>query len=172
MEGIRVTSEICAETRISDGRLGRLVAYWQARSHAGSLPIVSDIDPLDFSCAWGYICLVDVIYDGLRPCFQFRLDGSKLSATTGDWTGRFIDEINLPEYVGITLEGYNRNVSGRAPLHHLRDLVCDRMPVFYEAVVLPLQGSGGVIGRLLIGVIPGSHENLTATNSIDLLLRH
>jgi len=176
MMGIRVTSEIGAETRIVDGRLARLVGYWRGQSPEVSLPMVGDIDPLDFSYAWGYVCLVDVIHDGVRPRFQFRLDGSRLSAATGDWTGRFIDEIDLPEYVGMTLEGYNRNVSRRVPLHHFRDLVCDRIPVFYEAVALPLLGSGEVVGRLLIGVIPGSREDLSvdlaATNSIDLLLRH
>lgn len=175
MAGVRVTSEIVVGTAVADSRLAQLVGYWHARGGDGKLPMIRDIDPLDFSYAWGYICLVDVIHDGLRPRFQFRLDGSKLSAATGDWTGRFIDEIDLPEYVGMTLQGYYRNIFERAPLHHVRDLICDRMPVLYEAVALPLQGQDGRVERLLIGVIPGRRDdlpvNLEKTNSIDLLLR-
>lgn len=176
MTGIRLTSAIGAETLISDSRLSGLVSYWRSRSSEGSLPLTDDIDPLDFHYLWGYVCLVDVIHNGLRPRFQFWLDGSKLSAATGDWTGRFIDEIDLPDYVGMTLDGYHRNVFEREPLHHLGDLVCDQMPVFYEAVALPLQISNGAVGRLLVGVIPDSRRDLAvelkATNSIDLLLRH
>lgn len=167
MAGVHITSEIVVETPISDRRLARLVEYWRSQRGGDDFPMLGYIDPLDFIYGWGYVCLVEVIHDCLSPRSQFRLYSSKLSDATGDGTGRFLDEISLPQRIAMSLEGYFGNVSERALLHHSRDLVCDCMPVFYEAVALPLQADGGVVKRLLIGVIPGFSDDPIAGSGGD-----
>lgn len=139
---------------IEDEKLRRLYALWcSRRGLAGRLPSIGDFDPLEFYFAWGNVSLVDVIRSD-EPRFFFRLDGTRVAARTGDWTGKHLYEIEMPEYVPLVRDGYYRNILERTALRHRRDMQCDGIPMKYELVSMPVQDSSGHVVRLLLGFAP------------------
>jgi len=85
---------------LDDNRLRRLFAYWLEKRSERQFPAKSDIDPVEFPFALGYVTLVDVERDPRR--YRFRLDGSILVELSGtDYTGRYLDELPGEEYIAF-----------------------------------------------------------------------
>jgi hypothetical protein len=99
---------------LHDPRLKRLYEYWRERCAAAAMPTRRAIDPLDFRYILGYVTLVEVELNPRR--YRFRLDGSILAMLSGmDYTGKYLDELGMPDYIDFVAASYDRVVDGRHP---------------------------------------------------------
>lgn len=90
---VRVRFPAAAE----DPRFREIFDYWLTKLPApGRLPGRQHIDPLDIPHLLPGFVLIDVVPDGGRNRYRFRLMGTSFVEATGaDHTGRFIDEVGL-----------------------------------------------------------------------------
>jgi hypothetical protein len=66
--------------------------YWQGKRANGSLPLRSQIDPIEMPRLLPYLMLIEVIAGRLR----YRLVGTQVAAGAGyDFTGRHLDELQF-----------------------------------------------------------------------------
>lgn len=80
----------------ADPRFREFFAYWHSKAPPGLLPGRQHIDPLDIPHLLPGIVLLDVVPEGGRHRFRFRLVGTDFVETVGaDHTGRFVDEVVL-----------------------------------------------------------------------------
>jgi hypothetical protein len=141
------------EDDLHDPRLQRLYDYWRGRCGGGAMPARSAIDPLDFRYILGYVTLVEVEPAPRR--YRFKLDGSILAMLSGmDYTGRYLDELGLPDYVAFVAASYDRVVDGRRPYAYRKLGAFDKKSFNEETLILPL-GRDGRVEHLLVAVIPG-----------------
>src|SRR6185437_16360420 len=114
-------------TEIRDERLRRLYLYWMERKGAHRLPSRGDVDPLDFHYLLGNIMLLDVL--GQPPRFRMRLHGSNMVARAGyDLTGKFLDDLPIPEYRKYVVERCRGLVKTGMPLALQHDRVLGGQP--------------------------------------------
>ena len=143
--------EDCQDS-LRDSRLSRLLDYWRMRSADAAMPLPSAIDPVDFAYILGYITLVDV--EAAPRRYRYRLDGSNLARISGiDYTGRYQDELGMPEYTRFVAASYDRVVETGQPYAHRTASELDRKPIAQETLILPL-GEGETVTRLIVAVIP------------------
>ena len=132
---------ILIATGIEDARLRRLYDYWMVKKAARRFPGHRDVDPLDFAYVLGHVMLVDVLRDPLR--FRVRVHGSEMARQAGyDLTGKFLDDLPIPDYRDYVLARCERLVRSGDPLvvHHTRTLA--NQPRSYEALWLPFSDDG------------------------------
>lgn len=142
----------CLDT-LEDERLVRLLAYWRSKIIDGLMPPPSAIEPLEFKFILGYVTLVDVEANPRR--YLFRLDGSILASLSGmDYTGKYLDQLGMPEYCDFVAATYDRVVDGLAPYAYRKRGAFDKQSFSEETVIMPL-GQGRVVQRLMVAVIPG-----------------
>jgi len=117
------------------------------------MPLPNAIDPLDFPYILGYVALVDVETEPRR--YRYRLDGSILVHLSGiEFTGKYHDEYDLPEYNRFTQAIYDRVVDTGKPYAYRYNGYLDQKPFNEETLLLPL-GRDGMVSRVILGVIPG-----------------
>src|SRR5262249_25384775 len=93
---------------LRDERLRQLYRYWYSKRRTRHMPQRSDIDPVDLTYCLGYLCLIE-IEPGEPPRFRFRVDGSNCALISGiEMTGRYVDEIPLPEYRAVMESAYRQ----------------------------------------------------------------
>lgn len=140
---------------IGDERLRRLFACWRGHCRGRLFPAKADIDPVDFSYVLGYVTLVDVEHDPRR--YHFRLDGSILVEMSGmNYTGRYLDELGMPEYIAFIQETYDRVVDSGHPYRYRKAGLFDQAQAFSEeTIILPLGDAPPRVEMLLVAVIPG-----------------
>jgi hypothetical protein len=142
----------CLET-LQDERLMRLLAYWRDKCLGRKMPLPADIEPLEFKFILGYVSLVDVKPQPRR--YFFRLDGSVLASLSGmDYTGKYLDQLGMPEYCAFVAATYDIVVDGRAPYAYRKRGAFDKVSFSEETVILPL-GRDDEVQRLMVAVIPG-----------------
>lgn len=138
---------------LRDERLRRLLDYWRSHCAGATMPSPSAIDPLDFPYILGYVALVDVEAEPRR--YRYRLDGSILVNLSGlEFTGRYHDAYDLPEYNRFTRAIYDRVVNTGKPYAYRYDGYLDQKPFDEETLLLPL-GQDGKVSRIIVAVIPG-----------------
>lgn len=138
---------------LQDQRLVRLLAYWHSKISDGVMPLPSAIEPTEFKFILGYVTLVDVEATPRR--YLFRLDGSILAALSGmDYTGKYLDQLGMPEYCDFVATTYDRVVDGVAPYAYRKRGAFDKLSFSEETLILPL-GQGTRVHRLMVAVIPG-----------------
>ena len=134
---------------IKDDRLLRLLEYWTAKRGDRRFPARSDIDPLEFSYAMGWVTLLDVEHDPLR--FRCRVHGTQLLAKNQyDLTGKYLEEHPLPEFAAHCRRVWSETVARRAPTHGFYDQTVDGRKRTFEALRLPLASDGETIDMLLV----------------------
>jgi hypothetical protein len=144
------SGDISAEIR--DERLLRFYQYWLDRKGARRFPSRSDIDPLDFPYLLGNVMLVDALRDPLR--FRVRLHGSNMVMRAGyDLTGKFVDDLPIPEYRRYVIERCKGLVKTGAPLAVRHDRVLGGQPQRYEALWLPFSSDGTQVTMLVCTLI-------------------
>src|SRR5690242_12476815 len=117
------------------------------------MPPKTAIDPIDFRYILGYVTLVDVEADPRR--YRFRLDGSILVRLSGmDYTGRYLDELDMPDYIDFIAAGYDLVVDGGKPYAYRKEGDFDAKSFDEETLILPL-GTDNVVRHLIVAVIPG-----------------
>ena len=142
----------CVED-LHDERLRRLLGYWRGLCAGAAVPSKEAIDPVDFPYILGYVTLVDV--EAAPRRYRFRLDGSRLVALSGvDYTGKYLDELGMPDYIDFIAATYDRVVDGGRPYAYRKEGAFDEMIFDEETLILPL-GEGGAIRHLIVAVIPG-----------------
>ena len=139
---------------LHDNRLRRLRDYWQGLRGTAAIPAKEAIDPLDFRYVLGYVTLVDVESNPRR--YRFRLDGSRLVELSGmNYTGKYLDELGLPDYIDFIAAGYDLVVETLQPFAYRKEGDFDQKVFDEETLILPL-GHDGVVTCLLVAVIPGT----------------
>ncbi|WP_374652814.1 PAS domain-containing protein [Dongia sp.] len=150
-----VIPDSCLDS-LQDQRLVRLLAYWRSKCGAARIPEPSAIEPSEFKFILGYVTLVDVKRQPRR--YLFRLDGSVLAALSGmDYTGKYLDELGMPEYCAFVAATYDNVVDRVAPYAYRKRGAFDKVSFSEETVILPL-GKGGEVLRLMVAVIPGARS--------------
>jgi hypothetical protein len=138
---------------LKDPRLRRLHEYWRSRCAGAAMPSRAAIDPLDFRYILGYVTLVEVELAPRR--YRFRLDGSILAMLSGmDYTGRYLDELGMPDYIDFVAASYDRAVDQLRPYAYRKQGAFDTKSFDEETLILPL-GSHQTVRHLLVAVIPG-----------------
>jgi hypothetical protein len=148
-----VLSENCVQD-LHDKRLRRLLEYWTTLRGDAAMPAKAAIDPIDFRYILGYVTLVDVETNPRR--YRFRLDGSILARLSGiDYTGRYLDQLDMPDYIDFIAAGYDLVVDGGKPYAYRKEADFDAKTFDEETLILPL-GAAGVVTHLMVAVIPGA----------------
>ena len=138
---------------LRDPRLKRLHDYWRGRCGEAAMPAQLAVDPLDFRYILGYVTLVEVELQPRR--YRFRLDGSILAMLSGmDYTGKYLDELGMPDYIDFVAASYDRVVDQARPYAYRKQGAFDTKTFDEETLILPLGGNGAV-ERLMVAVIPG-----------------
>jgi hypothetical protein len=138
---------------LHDPRLRRLHDYGRGRRGEAAMPARSAVDPLDFRFILGYVTLVEVELAPRR--YRFRLDGSVLAMLSGmDYTGKYLDELGLPDYIDFVAASYDRVVDLGQPYAYRKQGAFDTKSFDEETLILPL-GRDGRVEHLLVAVIPG-----------------
>lgn len=133
--------------------LRRLLADWEARRFADTLPARADFDVLDFKYCLGSIALFDVLYEPLR--FRFRVHGTGIARRVGyEMTGKEIGEMPSPALVAKMRAHFGRVIAARTPIveTRTRELLGEDI-VECEVLVLPLASDGSTIDMLIAGVV-------------------
>jgi len=138
---------------LHDPRLKRLYDYWRACCAETAMPARTAVDPLDFRYILGYVTLVEVELAPRR--YRFRLDGSILAMLSGmDYTGKYLDELGLPDYIDFVAASYDRVVDRCRPYAYRKQGAFDTKTFDEETLILPL-GRDGTVKSLMVAVIPG-----------------
>jgi hypothetical protein len=138
---------------LHDPRLRQLYEYWRGRCGGAVMPARSAVDPLDFRFILGYVTLVEV--EPVPRRYRFRLDGSILAMLSGmDYTGKYLDELGLPDYIDFVAASYDRVVDLRRPYAYRKQGAFDTKSFNEETLILPL-GRNDTVEHLMVAVIPG-----------------
>jgi hypothetical protein len=138
---------------LHDPRLKRLYDYWRGRCAETAMPARTAVDPLDFRYILGYVTLVEVELAPRR--YRFRLDGSILAMLSGmDYTGKYLDELGLPDYIDFVAASYDRVVDRCRPYAYRKQGAFDTKTFDEETLIVPL-GRNGIVEHLMVAVIPG-----------------
>lgn len=133
-----------------DPQLKTLVQYWSGKSVAGRLPARADIDPLDFRQMLGRVLLVDVVREGDRRRYRYRLFGTEfVFYHHGDLTGRYLDDIANAEFRSELLAQYEAALFTRQPQYMTYDYIVEAERHRFQAVLLPLARDGVNVDMVL-----------------------
>lgn len=145
----------------SDARLRAFFDYWRRQAPPGRLPGRRHIDPLDIPKLLARIAMFDVVRDGPRLRFRFRLMGTGVVELMGaDYTGRWVDETMSPE-VYAHLEAAFAQVCAGEPHYWERLLPFPaRDFVGHRRLALPLASDGTTVDMIIGCYIPVLREDL------------
>ena len=128
----------------------QLYDYWHGKCCGRSMPARADIDPLDIPVLLPYLILVDVLPPDGR--LKVRLMGTWIVNMFGhDYTGRFLDEVDLGEARDEILREYAEAAALARPVcsdHWYRSLGDQLYDI--ERLILPLSTDGTTVSMLLI----------------------
>lgn len=140
---------ITSADEIDSSRIRQLFEYWQSKRQGAALPRRADIDPTQIPQLMPYVLLVDIEQNPFRV--RYRLVGTKVVESTGfEFTGRYLDEIVLPDDEGPFLESYQlccdtgMPVLARIKWHLDADTTGE-----YDACFLPLSDDGSRVDKVL-----------------------
>ena len=136
--------------RIQHPILKRMVAFWDDRRAGRDWPLRSDLDPLEFWFAVGYVSLIDVRLEAGRRRYFFRLDGTRQVDLFGvDFTGKFLDQVYDAASLPLAEASYGAAVEQGEPQYHVRQVDFHDRPIQYEIVILPLSRTGAAVDMLM-----------------------
>ena len=134
---------------IESSRIRQLFDYWQSKRRDGQPPRRADIDPAEIPQLMPYLLLVDIETDPFRV--RYRLVGTKIVDATGfEFTGRYLDEIVLPDDEGPYLESYQLCSERGVPvLARIKWRLDADTTGEYDACFLPLSEDGRRVDKVL-----------------------
>jgi hypothetical protein len=136
--------------RIQHPILKRMVAFWDDKCAGRDWPLRTDLDPLEFWFAVGYVSLIDVRLEAGRRRYFFRLDGTRQVDLFGvDFTGKFLDQVYDAESLPLAEASYGAAVEQGEPQYHVRQVDFHERPMQYEIVILPLSRTGAAVDMLM-----------------------
>lgn len=129
-------------------KLSRFFEYWLAISPAGGLPGRQHFDPLKIASIMPHVWMLDVVRDGGRLRFRYRLAGTReVETLQREVTGQWFDEVHRldkahPIYERLTYMADHRVATyrkGKVGLSHEKD---HRM---VENCMLPFAADGKAV---------------------------
>ena len=126
----------------------QLFEYWREKAAGRRFPARRDLDPLDMVYVLPFLSLVDVLRNPLR--FRGRLIGTSIVEKSGfDLTGKWLDELPIPEYRELLLRRVHSIVEASAPLLVRNKQFFGGQWYNYEVIWLPLADDGEEITMLM-----------------------
>lgn len=132
-------------------KLLKFLDYWQSKRRDGRLPARADIDPVDLHDMLASIIIIEVVDEGERRRYRFRLFGTEhVEFNQRDLTGKCIDEVFRPDDAARTEATYAAVIASGEP-HYWRTNVMlpGREFVHYERVMVPLASDGETVDMLI-----------------------
>jgi hypothetical protein len=129
----------------------RFLDYWRSKCRTGGLPARADIDPVDIHEMLPGIIIIEIVEEGGRTRYRFRLFGTAhVEYNLRDLTGMCIDEVFRPDDADKTEAAYATIAESREP-HYWRTNVMlpGREFVYYERVMAPLSSDGETVDMLI-----------------------
>jgi hypothetical protein len=139
---------------VSEDTMRFLAQYWRDIAHAGTLPHIKRIDPVELRPALGYVLLLDAIEGGHD--FRYRLYGSIVARVSGfDMTGKKLSEMPVSTYVReFGIASYRAALQRREPVYTERNPVGAAHTTSWQRIALPLVDDSGAVVRFLVGTTP------------------
>jgi len=132
-----------------DPILGPAYAYWRGKCQDGRLPRRRDIDPTEIPRLLPYLLITELVEDGRR--LRYRLAGTAVvAAYGGELTGKYCDEVCLPERRASIVANYRLVCEHRQPLllrHHY--LSSRKVPLVCHRLVMPLAEDGVAVSHFV-----------------------
>jgi len=129
-----------------------LINYWKHHLGEKAVPRWQEIEPSTLKTMSSHLSFLDVVGSGPAVRFQFRYQGAAVTAMhgSGNWRGKFLDEVMPPNRKRENLPAYRQTVASGRPVYTIYD-VRDRngLLVHYERLLLPFAGDGRTIDRIL-----------------------
>lgn len=130
--------------------LQRIYAYWLEKRGDRAMPARADLDPIDIPALLPNLVLIDVLPPDAR--LKVRLVGTWIvNLFGGDYTGRYLDEIDFGEAKDDIVREYGAAAAGAVPVcsdHRYRNLGGELFDI--ERLILPLSADGETVTMLLI----------------------
>ncbi len=135
--------------QIESAAIRALFVYWSGKRRNGALPRRADVDPAEIPKLVPNIIIADIEYDPFRV--RYRLAGTRIVAMTGyEFTGRYLDEIALPNDEGPFLECYRLACDSRAPvITRIKWRLGPNDAAEYDVCFLPLSDDGSTVDKVL-----------------------
>jgi len=135
--------------QIESKLIHQLFSYWQSLCGDNAIPRRGDIDPAAILPFLPNILLVDFEQDPFR--IKFRLVGTKIVEVTGfEFTGKYFDEIAMPDVEAPFLEAYHCASLERLPVFTRATWRFDETTTgTYDFCILPLEDDGRVATKAI-----------------------
>jgi hypothetical protein len=128
-----------------------LHGFWAERRGPARVPNRADIDPAEITGLLPNLLIVDFEPEPFRV--RYRLVGTRVVAASGyDFTGRYLDEMNLASGAELWASYYRKVRELREPL--------------FGAVALPTAGGGGFSYEF--GIFPLTTDGANVTQCLDI----
>ena len=127
----------------------QLLDFWDDRRGGGELPHRAEIDPAALKPLLPNMLIVDLEPDPFRV--RYRLVGTKVVAASGyDFTGRYLDEMNLASGGALWRSYYQAVHDSRRPLFGAHELPTAGGPAFtYEFGIFPVTTDGATVTQCI-----------------------
>lgn len=141
-----------ARSTIASARLRQLYDYWNRRRAGRAMPARADIDPVDIPRLLPNLLLLEVEPGSGR--LKVRVAGTAVvDMYGGDYTGRYLDEIEFGDRRPAVLHDYLACLRSRQPYISEHSFWTRRgVTVRMERVILPLSEDGETVSHLLAGL--------------------
>lgn len=150
-------------TTIQDPELRQAYTTWRSYCpDPGHLPAVGQLDPTAFMNLLGRLSVIELERWTEAVRFRYRLQGVAVPIRTGplagewakDWTGRYLDQVAMPQFVGTASRWYGRVAKLHRPAWRVMSGTYDDYQLQdYEVLALPW-GAGQRVDRLLVASRP------------------
>lgn len=126
-----------------------LHGIWNRKRGGAQLPHRADFDPAEMKRLLPHLLIADLERDPFRA--RYRLVGTKVSAASGyDFTGRYLDEMELASGAQQWVSLYHRVYQSRLPLFGSVELpTVDGGRFTYEFGIFPLTRDGRSVNQCL-----------------------
>jgi hypothetical protein len=140
-----------------------LLRYWEDLRGTQPMPDAAKIDAVEMRPALGYINLIDPVEGGRD--FRYRLFGSIVAAVSDfDMTGQLASTLKASPYVAEFVIAVCRAALTRGePLFTEHGPPAAVYTATWHRLVLPLAGEDGKVTRLLVGMVPMTHDGKPVT---------
>ncbi len=144
-----------AQLKFDSPRLGALLDIWRATSGARPMPQRGDFTARALAKHLQNLTFVERLQEVPGPRrYRFRLFGSGLARFTGDWTGRFLDEVIPEAFLATWLATYDAAIAMGAPLRFVSRFRAAHLEhIMAESLLAPLCDETGSASGLLISVV-------------------
>lgn len=135
-----------------------LLDYWNGLRGAAAMAPCKAIEPVAMRPALGYVCLLDVLDDGLD--FHYRVYGSDIAHCVGaDLTRTKLSDYTRARWMLVYHAAAYRAVVKRGdPLFTSHAPTTDIATARWDRLILPLSDDNGAVGRLLVGKVPNGRR--------------